>query len=65
MQPDILLLIQSPKINLERILKNSHPKIIIADASNSYSIQKHWKMTSLKQKIPFHSIGEKGFYKLN
>lgn len=64
-QPDILLLIQSPKINLDRILKSLHPKTIIADASNSYTIQKHWKATCLKQKIPFHSIQEKGFYKLN
>ena len=64
-QPDILLLIESPKINLERIIKNLHPKIIIADASNSYSIQKYWKTTCLKQKIPFHSTNEKGYYKLN
>lgn len=64
-KPDILFLIESPKINLERILKDLHPKIIIADASNSYSIQKHWKETCQKQKIPFHSTREKGFYKLN
>lgn len=64
-QPDILLLIESPKINLERIIKNLQPKIIIADASNSYSIQKYWKTTCMKQKIPFHSTNEKGYYKLN
>ena len=64
-QPDILLLIESPKINLERIIKNLHPKIIIADASNSYSIQKYWKTTCMKQKILFHSTNEKGYYKLN
>ncbi|PXY41596.1 competence protein ComEC [Flavobacterium cheongpyeongense] len=63
-QPDILIFIQSPKINLDRILKSLHPKIIIADASNSYSIQKYWKATCLKQKIPFHATSEKGFYKL-
>ena len=63
-QPDILLLTQSPKINLDRILKSIHPKIIIADASNSYSIQKYWKATCLKQKIPFHATNEKGYYKL-
>ena len=34
-----MALIQSPKINLDRILKTLHPKIIIADASNSYTIQ--------------------------
>ena len=64
MNPDILLLTQSPKINLDRILKNLHPKIIIADASNSYSIQKYWKASCLKQKIPFHATSEKGYYKL-
>ncbi|WP_163397899.1 ComEC/Rec2 family competence protein [Flavobacterium fluviatile] len=63
-QPDILLLIQSPKINLDRVLKTLQPKIIIADASNSYTIQKYWKETCLKQKIPFHATNEKGFYKL-
>ncbi|MCI9845160.1 ComEC/Rec2 family competence protein [Flavobacterium pectinovorum] len=63
-QPDILLLTQSPKINLNRIINNLHPKIIIADASNSYSIQKYWKATCLKQKIPFHATNEKGYYKL-
>lgn len=63
-QPDILILIQSPKINLDRILKSLHPKIIIADASNSYSIQKYWQATCLKQKIPFHATNEKGYYKL-
>ena len=64
-QPDILILTQSPKINLDRILENLHPKIIIADASNSYSIQKTWKYTCLKKNIPFHATSEKGYYKLN
>lgn len=64
-QPDILILTQSPKINLERILEDLHPKIIIADASNSYAIQKIWKTTCLKKNIPFHATNEKGFYKLN
>ena len=64
-QPDILILTQSTKINLDRILEDLHPKIIIADASNSYSIQKTWKYTCLKKNIPFHATSEKGFYKLN
>jgi len=64
-QPDILILTQSPKINLDRILEDLHPKIIIADASNSYSIQKTWKYTCLKKNIPFHATREKGYYKLN
>ncbi|GIQ59259.1 competence protein ComEC [Flavobacterium collinsii] len=64
-QPDILMLIQSPKINLERILQELHPKIIIADGSNSYVIQKIWKSSCNKKNIPFHATAEKGFYSLN
>ena len=63
-QPDILLLTQSPKINLDRILRDLHPGIIIADASNSYAIQKIWKTSCLQNNIPFHATNEKGFYKL-
>jgi competence protein ComEC len=62
-QPDILLLIQSPKINLERLLRDIHPKLIISDASNSYSIQKTWKETCSKKGVPYHSTTENGFYK--
>lgn len=64
-QPDILILTQSPKINLDRILRELHPEIIVADASNSYTIQKIWKTTCLKNNIPFHATNENGFYKLN
>ncbi|MHC0439951.1 ComEC/Rec2 family competence protein [Flavobacterium sp. 3-210] len=64
MQPDILLLIQSPKINLERVLSEMQPKIIIADASNSNSILKIWKETCSKKNIPFHATAEKGYYQL-
>jgi len=62
--PDILILTQTPKINLDRLLKNIQPKIIISDGSNSNSIQKYWKESCLKQNIPFHSTKEKGYYKL-
>lgn len=64
-KPDILLLTQSPKINLERLFQTVSPKIVVADASNYKTIQKLWKATCAKQKIPFHATGEKGFYKLN
>ncbi|KFF07052.1 ComEC/Rec2 family competence protein [Flavobacterium reichenbachii] len=64
-QPDIILLIQSPKINLDRILTEIHPKTIVADASNSYAVQKCWKKSCFKKNIPFHSISEKGYFKIN
>jgi competence protein ComEC len=63
--PDIVVMTQSPKINMERFLQTIKPKIVIADASNYRTIQKLWKATCLKAKIPFHATGEKGFYRLN
>ncbi|WP_236023966.1 ComEC/Rec2 family competence protein [Flavobacterium flabelliforme] len=60
--PDLLLLTQSPKINLDRILINSKPKMVIADGSNFNTVLKRWKESCRKQKIPFHSTNEKGFY---
>jgi competence protein ComEC len=60
--PDIVVLTQSPRINLDRLIRISQPKAIVADASNYKSLQKLWKTTCLKAKIPFHSTSEKGFY---
>jgi len=64
-QPDVLILTQSPKINLDRILQDLHPRIIISDASNSYAIQKIWKTTCAKKGIYFHATSENGFYKFD
>jgi competence protein ComEC len=61
--PDILIIRQSPKINLERLLQTMKPKVIIADGSNFKTYSKRWEATCLKQKIPFHNTHEKGFYK--
>lgn len=61
---DIVILIQSPKINLERLLRTHTPKTIIADGSNYKTYVALWKASCTKQKIPFHATAEKGFYKL-
>jgi competence protein ComEC len=63
--PDIVILTQSPKINIDRVLTELHPKIIIADGTNAYAIQKMWKLSCEKKNIPFHATAEKGFYRLN
>lgn len=63
-RPDVVVFTQSPKINFERFLQTIKPKMVVADASNFRTIQKMWKATCLKQKIPFHATGEKGFYRL-
>ena len=64
-RPDVLLLTQSPKLNLDRLLQNIKPKLIVADASNYKSVQQKWAITCYQQKIPFHSTKEKGFFKIN
>ena len=64
-RPDIVVLTQSPKINLERMLQNLKPKMVVVDGSNFRTIQKLWKATCLKNKIPFHATGEKGFCRLD
>ncbi len=60
--PDILILTQSPKMNLDRLLAKFRPEIVIADGSNYKSYAKRWEQTCSKQKIPFHFTSEKGFY---
>ncbi len=62
--PDIILLINSPKINLERVFQNWKPQKVVVDASNFKSYCKVWKATCAKEKIPFHNTAEKGFFKL-
>ena len=64
LKPDIVLLIQNPKINLDRLIKTTQPKVIIADKSNYKKSVKRWEATCRKAKIPFHAIAEKGFYRL-
>ncbi|WP_411766519.1 ComEC/Rec2 family competence protein [Winogradskyella sp. A3E31] len=64
-QPDVVLLRESPKVNLNRLIDHIQPKLIIADASNYKTYVARWKATCLNKKIPFHYTNEKGFYKLN
>ncbi|MEX0314292.1 MAG: ComEC/Rec2 family competence protein [Allomuricauda sp.] len=59
---DFLLLTQSPKINLERLIDSIKPNLILADGSNYPSYVTRWKQTCHKKEIPFHNTSEKGFY---
>jgi competence protein ComEC len=63
-QPDIIILRQSPKVNLDRLIETQQPKLIVADASNYKIAIEKWKKTCAKRKIPFHSTYEKGFYSM-
>jgi len=61
----IILLTQSPRINLERFIDSIQPKIIIADGSNYKKTIKRWKASCKKRKLPFHYTDEKGAYYFN
>ena len=63
-QPDVLVIIQSPKLNMQRLLQTYKPKQIVVDGSNYKSYVRLWEATCRKEKIPFHNTNEKGFYKL-
>lgn len=63
-KPEIVVLTQSPKINLKRLISTIKPEQIIADGSNYKSYIKLWKATCEQEKIPFHATAEKGFYRL-
>ncbi len=61
-KPDVIVLTQSPDINLKRLIA-AHPSVIIvADGSNYRSAVVRWKATCEEQKIPFHNTYEKGAF---
>jgi competence protein ComEC len=61
-QPNIVLLRNSPKINLKRLIDSLQPELIISDGSNYKTYQERWLRTCTAQKIPFHQTGKKGAY---
>ena len=62
LKPDYILLRDSPKINLKRLIDSIKPKQIIADGSNYKSYINYWKKTCKKQKTPFHQTEKKGAF---
>lgn len=64
-KPDYVLLRQSPKINLNRLIDSIKPKRIIADGSNFKSYIEKWETICLKRKLPFHQTSKKGAFIIN
>ncbi len=58
--PDIVLLRQSPKLNLERLLLECNPNLLVADASNYKSYVKNWKQICKEKGVTFHYTGTDG-----
>ena len=56
----IVILTESPRINLERLIAVLNPEIIVADGSNYNSYVARWEKTCRQKKLPFHHTGTKG-----
>lgn len=56
----IIILQQSTRVNLERLINDLNPSMIIADGSNYPSAVEPWKQTCIKTKTPFVYTREKG-----
>lgn len=63
-KPDIVLLTNSPKFNLNRLIAMKRPRIIVVDNNNYKSYVARWKATCLKKGVPFHSVREDGAFVL-
>lgn len=61
-QPDYVLLRNSPKINISRLIDSLKPKTIIADGSNYKTYITRWENICKKRKLPFHYTGKKGAF---
>ncbi|MCF6279919.1 MAG: ComEC family competence protein [Flavobacteriaceae bacterium] len=62
LKPEIVILQQSPKINLTRLIDSIKPQLIIADGSNYKSYVKKWQETCEQKNTPFYHTGQKGAY---
>lgn len=63
-KPDILILINSPQINLDRILAEIRPKVIIADGSDFSSYKSLWERSCKQKGIIFHDTYRDGAFTL-
>ncbi len=62
LKPDYVLLRQSPKMNLNRLIDSINPQQIIADGSNYKSYVARWEAICKKRKLPFHQTSKKGAF---
>ena len=64
-EPDILILMNSPRINLDRLLQKIQPKTIVVDGSNYFTFKSFWKRTAEKYQITFYDTSKKGAFTLD
>ena len=59
---DFVILSNSPKINLIRLIDSLQPKKIIANGNNYKTYVKRWEKTCKEKQIPFHYTGTDGAF---
>lgn len=64
-EPDILILIKSPKINLNRLIMKIQPSVIIADGSNYQTYKSLWKKSAKAAGVLFHDTSNDGAFILS
>ncbi|HET7360995.1 MAG TPA: ComEC/Rec2 family competence protein [Salinimicrobium sp.] len=62
LENSMILLRNSPQINLDRLIETLDPKIIISDGSNYKSYVKRWRKTCRQGHVPFYYTGKKGAF---
>ncbi|GGD53767.1 ComEC/Rec2 family competence protein [Muriicola marianensis] len=60
-----LLLIQSPKVHLGRLLEELRPQIVVADGSNYRQYAERWEQTCREYGVPFYSTAQTGALSLD
>ena len=61
-KPSVIILQNSPKLNIDRVIKFYEPKLLIADGSNYKSFVERWCKSCLETKTPFYNTLQKGAY---
>ncbi len=59
-----IVLTNSPKVNLNRMIDSLKPKQIMADGSNHYSYAKRWEKTCKLKKLPFCHTAKQGAFSI-
>jgi competence protein ComEC len=57
---DLLILSKDVRIDLPYYIYNTHPKLIVADASNHHSKRNEWRRICNTLRIPFHDVTTDG-----
>ena len=58
----VLVLMRSPRLNLDRILRETRPRTVVADGSNYPSFIRRWKKTCAANGTEFYATSELGAF---